>query len=261
MNARRDQSEFAAGGRQIAAAPLSRKRRSGVAFTLIEMLLAIVIFAMILAAINAVFFGAMKLRQKTADAAARELPLELTMATLRRDLAGIMLPGSTFGGQLDSAAQIQGVTELNVGPEIYTTSGVFRDLLPWAEIQKVAYVLRDATNRTATTGRDLVRVVRRNLLSASEEQAEEQRLLSGVSRIDFSFYDGSGWRTSWNSTNELTTLPQAIRVEITFEPERAPAGARPLPVAVRTPVQMVVPVMLASVTNSLSGTEETGGAL
>jgi type II secretion system protein J len=233
-------------------------RRS--AFTLIELLLAIVIFSMILAAVNAVFFGAMKLRQKTADSATKAQPLELTLATLRRDLAGIVLPGTNFAGVLDSAAQIQGLTEQNVGTEIFTTSGVFRDNLPWAEIQKIAYVLRDPTNRLSSPGRDLVRIVKRNLLPAAEEQAEEQRLMSDVNRVDFSFYDGSSWRTSWNSTNELTTLPRAIKVEITLESEPPAPGSWATTTASRLPIQMVVPIMLASVTNS-TATNSTGGVL
>jgi type II secretion system protein J len=238
-------------------AHFSTCRRS--AFTLIELLLAIVIFSMILAAVNAVFFGAMKLRQKTADSATKAQPLELTLATLRRDLAGIVLPGTNFAGVLDSAAQIQGLTEQNVGTEIFTTSGVFRDNLPWAEIQKIAYVLRDPTNRLSSSGRDLVRIVKRNLLPAAEEQAEEQRLMSDVNRVDFSFYDGSSWRTSWNSTNELTTLPRAIKVEITLEPEPPAPGSRATTTS-RLPIQMVVPIMLASVTNS-TATNSTGGVL
>ncbi len=231
------------------------------AFTLIELLLAIVIFAMVLAAVNAVFFGAMRLRQKTAASASKALPVELTLTTLRRDLAGIVMPGGTFAGVLDSAASIQGSTEQNVGTEIFTTSGSFRETQPWGDIQKVAYVLRDPTNRVASGGRDLVRVVKRNLQPALEEQAEEQRLMSDVSRIDFTFYDGTSWRASWNSTNEATTLPRAIKVEITVEPELSPPGARPAQPLSRTPIQMIVPVMVASVTNSTSTTDTAGGAL
>ncbi len=236
------------------------------AFTLIELLLTIVIFAVILASINAVFFGAMRLRQKSADASVKALPLELTLSTLRRDLAGIVKPGGTYAGILDSAANIQGLNEQNVGTEIFTTSGVFRDPQPWAEIQKVAYVLRDPTNRLGTVGRDLVRVVKRNLAPAVEEQPEEQRLLSEVNRIDFSFYDGTSWRTSWNSTNDLTTLPRAIRVEITLEPERLQGAeaqtARTVNSQFRPPIQLVVPVMVATVTNQTASAEDpTGGAL
>lgn len=230
------------------------------AFTLIEVLLAIVIFSLVLAAVNAVFFGAMRLRQKTADSAAKAMPVELALATLRRDLSGIVMPGGTYAGILDSAATIEGINEQSVGTEIHTTSGVFRDRSPWADIQKVAYVLRDATNRTASVGRDLVRVVKRNLGPVSDEQADEQRLMTGVDRLDLSFYDGTTWRTSWNSTNDATTLPKAIKVEITMAPEPFAPGVRQGPAQAVRSIQMIVPVMVASVTNSTGSTSTTGGA-
>lgn len=223
------------------------------AFTLLELLLTITIFSIVLVAVNAVFFGALRLRQKTADAAAKSLPLEFALSLLRRDLTGLVLPGGTFAGSLDSAATVQGLNEQNVATEIFTTSGVLRDGLPWAEIQRVAYVLRQPTNRlTNLRGMDLVRVVKRNLLPISEDQVEEQRLLLGVNRIDLSFFDGTGWRTSWNSTNEVTSLPRAIRVELTMEPEPEPTGSTRSSAMLQrpTPIQVVVPVTMASVTNS-----------
>ena len=159
-----------AGERAFASPPLPRFPAPGRgAFTLIEVLLAIVIFALVLAAVNAVFFGAIRLRQKTADSAAKAMPVELALATLRRDLSGIVMPGGTYAGILDSAATIQGINQQDVGTEIYTTSGVFRAGSPWAAIQKVPYLLRDPTHRTASAGRDLVRVVKRNLGPAPEE--------------------------------------------------------------------------------------------
>lgn len=249
------------GDRASASPPLPRSPAPGHrAFTLIEVLLAIVIFALVLAAVNAVFFGAIRLRQKTADSAAKAMPVELALATLRRDLSGIVMPGGIYAGILDSAATIQGINQQNVGTEIYTTSGVFRDRSPWADIQKVAYVLRDATNRTASTGRDLVRVVKRNLGPVSEEQADEQRLMTGVGRLDLSFYDGTTWRTSWNSTNDATTLPKAIKVEIAMAPEPFAPGVRQGPAQAVRSIQMIVPVMVASVTNSTGSTSTTGGA-
>ncbi len=237
---------------------VSPKRPSG--FTLIELLLAMVIFAVVLAAINTVFFGTMRLWQKTADSAQRALPEQQTLATLRRDLDGIVVPGGTFAGALNSSATIEGINQQDVGTEIFTTSGGTRTAQPWGDIQRVAYVLRDSTNRTSATGRDLVRVVKRNLLPALDSDAEEQWMMSDVERIDFSFYDGANWRTSWNSTNEVTPLPKAIRVEITVAratPEPGRARASNISAA---PLQLVVPVLVAASTNTTASAGSTGGA-
>ncbi len=237
----------------------SPKRPSG--FTLIELLLAMVIFAMVLAAINAVFFGTMRLWQKTADSAQRAFPEQQTLATLRRDLDGIVVPGGAFAGALDSNATIEGINQQDVGTEIFTTSGNLRSTQPWGDIQRVAYVLRESTNRTSAAGRDLLRVVKRNLLPALDSEAEEQWLMSGVERIDFSFYDGSNWRTSWNSTNEVTPLPQAIRVEITVAQALPESGQARVPNVAAAPLQLVVPVLVAASTNTTASAESTGGAL
>jgi hypothetical protein len=55
-------------------------------------------------------------------------------------------------------------------------------------------------------------------------------------------------------------LPRAIKVEITLEPELPAPGSRATTTASRLPIQMVVPIMLASVTNS-TATNSTGGVL
>ena len=229
------------------------------AFTLIELLLAMMIFAVVLAAVNTVFFGAMRLWQKTTDSAQRSLPVQQTVATLRRDLTGIVVPGGTFAGFLNSSANIQGLNQQDVGTEIFTTSGSRRSTQPWGDIQSVAYVLRDPTNRTVYAGRDLVRVVKRNLLPVLQAEAEEQWLMSGVERIDFSFYDGTGWRTSWNSTNDITALPTAIKVEIIVAPEPVEAGrARPSSLT-QAPLKLVVPILVVASTNSTASAVAGGG--
>lgn len=228
-------------------------------FTLIELLLAITIFAVILAAVNTVFFGAMRLWQKTVDSSQRALPEQQALATLRRDLTGIVVPGGTFAGALDSSATIDGINQQDVGTEIFTTSGSIQTLQPWGDIQRVTYVLRDSTNRTSAVGRDLVRVVKRNPLPALEADAEEQWMMSGVERIDFSFYDGSNWRISWNSTNEVTPLPKAIRVEITVAQEISDSDRGRIANTSATVLQLVVPVLVAASTNTPSIAGSTGG--
>lgn len=229
-------------------------------FTLIELLIAMTIFAVVLAAINTVFFGAMRLWQKTADSSQRALPEQQALATLRRDLAGIVVPGGTFAGVLNSSATIEGINQQDVGTEIFTTSGTLRSTQPWGDIQRVTYVLRDSTNRTSAAGRDLVRVVKRNPLPVLEAEAEEQWMMSGVERIDFSFYDGSNWRISWNSTNEVTPLPKAIRVEITVAQEISNPGGGRIANTSATVLQLVVPVLVAASTNTTSIAGSTGGA-
>src|SRR6266480_4592833 len=71
-------------------------------FTLLEILLAILVFSIVLAAIHTVFFSAFRLRNKTSEAIERSLPLQQTLAIIKRDLANLVPPGGLLSGALQS---------------------------------------------------------------------------------------------------------------------------------------------------------------
>ena len=83
--------------------PRSKSRRAR-AFTLMEILIATVAFAIVLAAINGVFYGALRLRNKSAAALDAAVPLQHTLAIIQRDLAGIVPPGGPLSGALQTSA-------------------------------------------------------------------------------------------------------------------------------------------------------------
>ena len=188
------------------------------AFTLLELLIAVVVFAIVLAAINAVFYGALRLRNKTTEALREALPIQQTLATIKRDLANIVVPGGPLSGVLQTTV----ATDMLPGrasPDFYTSTGLIDETSPWAEVQKVCYLLADSRDRTA--GQDLIRAVTRNLLPAMVvDEPAQQWLMSGVQSLKFFYYDGTQWRDSWDSTTANTTtgltndLPQAIKVQV-----------------------------------------------
>ncbi len=238
------------------------RRRSPAAFTLIEILLAVAIFGVVLVAVHSVFHVALRLRNRTVQALEAELPLQQTLSVLRRDLAGIIPPGGTFGGALDSNPSIQG-TALSGTPllQFHTAVGVLSEDNPWSDIERVAYSLASPTNGTAE-GLDLVRAVTRNLLPVSQETVESQRLMSGVESLTFSFHDGTSWLPTWDSTNEITLLPRAIKVGI----QRVPAeGTGTRSRSQLQPIEIVVGLLIDASTNttgsgSTSTNSETQGA-
>ena len=227
------------------------------AFTLLEIMLAVAIFAMVLAAINGVFYGAMRLRTKTARLIEDSLPVQRTVAILKRDLRGIVAPGTNFAGPLKSGVSMSspssgasgggsaglGLTSANPGAtELYTATGVLTDFSPWGNIQKVSYALRPATNSTTAAGQDLFRLVTRNLLPTLQEEVEPQWLMSDVESLQFFFHNGTSWQSTWDSTTETSVLPKAIKVQIELailDPTLPP----------RAPVEIVVPIVVQARTN------------
>lgn len=239
-----------------------RPRRG--AFTLIELLLAITLSAIIISATVAVLFGALRLRNETERRSDASTAVQQALSVLRRDLADMALPASDSTNAMAGALVYGGITGINdpagTGMQLFTTTGVVTDMARWGDLQKVGYVLRLPTNAAANLGRDLHRVVTRNLLPVLAESFDDQLLLQNVESFQMSFFDGTTWRLAWGGTNETVSLPRAIRVDLVLndiDPDDLARGN--LGNRTQLPFQLVVPVVVTSATNSTS-TSGAGGA-
>jgi type II secretion system protein J len=190
------------------------------AFTLIEMILAIGVAAIVLIAINAVLFAALRLHQATADMVDAASPVDQTVTFLRRDLQCCVTPTNGTTKVLSGDFRVGNVTSLGVAEpvaiEMFTATGALSENAPWADIQRVTYELKPPADPTAT-GQDLIRSVTRNLLATSTPAVDDQLMLSGVASIKFSCYDGAQWQDTWDTTGATsvnTNLPLAVRVDI-----------------------------------------------
>ena len=237
------------------------------AFTLLEVLIAMAAFAIVLGAINSVFYAALRLRNKTAESFDQSLALQHTVALLRNDIANLLPPGGTLSGNLQTTPSTTGsgtASGLNVSaasmalvaaasrpgqssPEFYSTTAAIDETSPWSQVQRVSYYLTPSTN--GLPGRDLIRSVTRNLLPTFQEQPVQIPVLGGVDSIFFQFHDGSQWKDTWDSATETASrLPTAVRVQIQMA---AAERSKALP----PPIELVVPVMVFGGTNSTA----TGG--
>ncbi len=230
------------------------KNRTGGAFTLMEVLLAVAIAAVVVAAINSVLFGALHLQAKTQEVTSQTLPMDRAIATIKEDLMCILQPGvngsNTLIGAMGTDAAGAGLTQTPL-LEIYTASGTVGDEVPWCSVQKIDYWLQPSTNRNGLLGQDLVRGITRNVLPATPAPPDEQQvLLQNVQRLQFSFFDGTNWNDSWSTS--LTNVPVAIKGAISFA--RPNAGA-----IMGIPAQFLVPVVTWANNTNVSVTNITTG--
>ncbi len=232
---------------------LNRPTRKAVrAFTLIEVLLAVGIFAIVLFAINTVFFSALKLERATSRVVDARLPLNQAFAILQRDLQGAVPPMtnsyllprnfSTGGGRSGGLGSSQAGSL-----EFYTTTGTLSDESPWSDLQKVRYELVPAADRATAKGQDLVRVITRNILATTTEEESEQFLVGDVESVEFQFYNGTDWRSTWDTSASDVGLPQAVRIRIQLAAENPTAKLS------REPLELLVPITTVLLTNSLAG--------
>jgi general secretion pathway protein J len=227
-------------------------------FTLIEILIAVAAFAIVLAAINTIFYSALRLRNSTTSAIENALPMEHALGVIKRDLANLVLPGGTMSGTFTTTSTSNSVAGQS-SPNFYTTSGVIDETTPFAEVQRVSYLLVASTN--GAFGKDLVRSVTRNLLPSLQDQPEQESLMSGVQTLTFLYLDGAQWKDSWDSTVENTTtglsnsLPAAVKVQLQLATENSGSSrgrSRELP------VELVVPIVVQARTNQTQ--QIAGGA-
>lgn len=209
------------------------------AFTLVEMILAIGITAIVLVAINAVFFSALHLREVTQEAVDEATPLSQALVILRRDLQCAVPPEPTgvLAGDFKAGTVTSIGITLPVAIEMFTATGVLHDNEPWGDIQRVTYELKDSTDRTAP-GKDLIRTVSRNLLSTAALDVQDQWLMGGVENIRFSCFDGAQWYDAWDTTDMTsasTNLPVAVRVLIQMAGNSG-GNTRPPPVEILVPI-------------------------
>jgi len=213
-----------------------------------ELLLAMGVSAVALAAINALFFSAIRLRETALDAVDNALPMEQALTVVRRDLQDVMLSPSTnrvMSGdfRVGDIGSIGFSESVNI--ELYTTTGTLRDHEAWAEVQRVTYRLRESNDRSSA-GKELVRGVTRNLLATITPMPDEQVLLTNVKMLEIECYDGFQWRNTWDSTQNDTNLPVAVRMRIL--PSVPPANPEP--------IELLVPIQV-QVTANETETEET----
>jgi len=228
-----------------------RKFSDNSAFTLLEVLIATLIAAIVLAAMNAAFYAALHLRSATNNLVENSIPLNHAAAILKADLRGALITGGTMAISIESPGAESGNNQ-PTDLDIYTTTGVLRDDLPWGDVQKISYLLKDPATAASLGGKDLVRVITRNLLASTQPDLTEQPLLSGVSSVQFSFYDGANWQATWDSTSAATPVPRAIKVYVEFANANS-AGQGRLPLEVLVPVDGQVSSNSVAVSGSVIG--------
>jgi type II secretory pathway pseudopilin PulG len=236
------------------------RRPPAVAFTLVEVLLALGICAIVLVAINAVFATAVRLRDRTSANIDQAIPANLAFEKMRTDLKSVVGPFGFLAGDFKCDAQTMGTTmglssSAGGGLDFFASTGVISDSAPWGDIQEVYYQLVPAAGGNKSLGLDLVRCVNRNLLATTTTTPDTQLLMTDVESVEFECFDGTQWRNTWDTSSGDTNLPTAVRIRIQPAVDRSVTASKP------EALELIVPLITQTrTTNSLQGVSSAQGS-
>ncbi len=198
---------------------LSTQNQSGSkGFTLLEILVASVAFAMIVLVIKVTLMESLELReraQKRMDILNTRLRV---MEVIEKDLRQCILTETTFAPAFKGDTLGGGVSRTDQ-LEFYTLSGMTITNLPWGNLQKVRYFVDQPMNEgrmELSQGLTLYREVTRDLNPSIQEVILPQAIANGINSLAFQYFDGEYWQENWDSTVDETKLPTAVRVRVEF---------------------------------------------
>ncbi len=187
--------------------PVSKSSQTG--FTLLEVLLALVIFAMLSLSAYAVLQGVIRNDEVSRDKITRLSELQRAFATLSRDFTQTIPRPVRINGETSTVLFQAERFQLNSddGAVMFVRAGWLNPggELRRSELQRVGYRLRQQTLERLT-------YLYPDAVTGTEPAATS--LLSKVTAFSLRFYRNGEWLTQWNTPTEL---PAAVEITLTLE--------------------------------------------
>lgn len=193
-----------------------RRTRSG--FTLLELVTATSMVAMLTLALYGAMSTAFRARRTMASQTTAVRQAAIAMDLVAQDLQNVLPPTGTLAGPFVGTAMGNPGAEAD-SLVIYT---LCRDTDPKSDdpfsegMRQVEIALSGDTQSTT-----LVRRVVRNVLSQSAVAPQEEVIATDVRALAIRYFDGTTWQEQWDSTQLNNVLPVAVEMSIELN---QPAG-------------------------------------
>lgn len=206
-------------------APPRQPVHARAAFTLLELLAAMFLAALVMAATLGVLAGAWRLQERAQEREQEDLPRQLAIQRLTGDLRAAVSPLGLLGGTFTAQAASQGDLRRDDVQWVAALGAPANGALG-GDLAQVHYYLGSGS---VAGEYQLLRTEQRNLLAVSvdSDTLPETVLFDHVVSFFTSWYDGSDWLDSWDSSLQENAIPEAGRVRLEFAANR---GVTPVPV-------------------------------
>lgn len=205
------------------------------AFTLIELIVALSIVAIMAVSLYASVRIAFKAQSSAEAAVEPSRTAELAMEFLRQDIENAMPPATTTSGISLATGKLAGNFVGSDGTDdrghagddlnFYSTAEAGDHVSGNGEIKNIELLITTPAN---SVDHLLTRRVTRNLLSGVVQTPDEEILCRGVSGFNLRYYNGTDWQDTWDSTAQDNVLPAAVEVTLELERPAGQSGTRTL---------------------------------
>lgn len=191
--------------------------RSRAGFTLLELILAMTVTAVVSAVLFTSLSGSFKTRKNAEDHLAGRAMARHVIAILRKDWLSIPSAGGRISGVFIGEDE-SGMNNADADTLTYITSN--QEL---ASDQDLAD-LRQVDLRLLRSNEDpdyyvLTRLVTGNLLATTTPSPAVQVIARRVVSMNLQYYDGGEWLDEWDSVDRENEIPLAIEVVLVIAPE------------------------------------------
>lgn len=183
----------------------------GRAFTLIELLLAV--------AITAVVAGVLLVMLRTGLTAGRTIArasgASRTLVWCADHIAGAIASARPPRGLISGPCYgTDGTTDSHDSDTLIFHAAVDPLDSGWGDVVEIELTLESQTDGS----QNLIQITTRNPLSPGDTPTQTTVLCRGARSLNFRYFDGTGWYDSWDSVEQGNTLPEAVEVTLTLDP-------------------------------------------
>lgn len=187
------------------------ERRHSRGFTLLEMLVAIAMVAIITASLYSALYVGFRAQRSATRAVEPARAATLTLQLLEQDLEGAMSPTGILAGQFlgTDGNGLNGADSLT----FYSSANVPVNGESGSDSRYVEFSVAAALDDQQPA---LLRRVTSNLLPSNAPLVREQVLCRNVRAFSLRYFDGTQWLESWDSAGQGDLLPLGVEVQIEF---------------------------------------------
>jgi len=179
------------------------------AFTLLELLVAMAMTAVLAGSLYATLHVAFKAR-RTATAAVEQMrKAELAVELIRADLESAVVPKGILAGAFLGQDATDGAARPMDALMLHCAANGAADTEGTGDIHMVELACESDQD-----GEGMILLRRRtlNLLTTTVEEPDEETLCRGVRSFDLKYFDGADWQDNWDSAAQNNALPRAVEV-------------------------------------------------